>query len=294
VSLRGQDTPTLPLAGLRVGPFSRTAVVGAPFSAVATTVVIRRNPDGTRVRLMGTWRVYRDSNGRVRVDWVAPAPRGQAGAGTSTQKMSVLKLGDGRDEGGHPLVYIVDSVRRTFRALGGMSAGTFFNAETTFAIPTGVTSLGAPTFYMFLAADVHATNGAARQSLGQARIEGLEADGWRATLALPSACRVCDEHPGVQIEERWESRDLQVVVFARHLDRGDAVPVDYLGKGIDIEYRLTNIVRNEPPAELFVMPPNYVRHWGGPGDPDVSLGGPWPAHLAVPADRGRNIESPRP
>jgi hypothetical protein len=177
VSLRGQDTPTLPLAGLRVGPFSRTAVVGAPFSAVATTVVIRRNPDGTRVQLMGTWRVYRDSNGRVRVDWVAPAPRGQAGAGTSTQKMSVLKLGDGRDEGGHPLVYIVDSVRRTFRALGGMSAGTFFNAETTFAIPTGVTSLGAPTFYMFLAADVHATNGAARQSLGQARIEGLEADG---------------------------------------------------------------------------------------------------------------------
>jgi hypothetical protein len=43
-------------------------------------------------------------------------------------------------------------------------------------------------------------------------------------------------------------------------------------QGIDIGYHLTNIVRDEPPAEVFNVPLDYVRRWGGPSDPDVIFG----------------------
>jgi hypothetical protein len=85
-------------------------------------------------------------------------------------------------------------------------------------------------------------------------------------------CRDCDG-PGAQTEERWESPGLRVVVFARHVDVGDAVARNYPGRGVEIEYRLTNIVRAEPPAALFDIPANYVRRTSGPSDHMMSFVG---------------------
>jgi hypothetical protein len=161
--------------------------------------------------------------------------------------------------------YSLDPTTRTFRVIPALFAGMIFNAETQFAIPLGATADGVPHFAMFVTADVHAPNGATSESLGSMRIEGVEVNGWRLTNAWPIVCRDC-EGLGVQTEERWESPDLRVVVFARHLDNGDDVARIYPGKGVDIEYRLTNIVRAEPPAALFDLPANYVRRTSGPSD----------------------------
>ena len=62
-----------------------------------------------------------------------------------------------------------------------------------------------------------------------------------------------------------------MVVYARHTDPGTS-EIDYPSKGVDIEYRLTNIKRSEPAADLFVLPSDYTVHWGSPSDPDMSIG----------------------
>ena len=49
------------------------------------------------------------------------------------------------------------------------------------------------------------------------------------------------------VDERWESPELKVLVQERISDSGRG----------DIEYRLANIRRVDPPADLFVVPPEY-------------------------------------
>jgi hypothetical protein len=248
-------------------------VLDAPFSATASTVVLETKPDGTRVRRTATSRMYRDSKGRVRVDYELPAvPPGHPTLAAAPRQMAMLMFDDGRESDAPSFfAYSLDPATRTFRVIPALFAGLIFNAETQFAIPAGATAEGVPHFSMFMTADVHAPNGATPESLGSARIAGVDANGWRVTHAWPFACRDC-EGPGAQTEERWESPDLRVVVFARHLDDPDAVARIYPGKGAEIEYRLTNIVRAEPPAGLFDLPANYARRTSGPSDSMMVLG----------------------
>jgi hypothetical protein len=50
------------------------------------------------------------------------------------------------------------------------------------------------------------------------------------------------------VDERWESAELKIVVYSRHSDPRTGV----------VEYQLTNVLRAEPPADLFLVPPNYT------------------------------------
>jgi hypothetical protein len=186
--------------------------------------------------------------------------------------MAMLMFDDGRESDAPSFfAYSLDPATRTFRVIPAEFAGWIFNVEWAFNIPAGATAEGVPHFSTFRTADVHAPNGAMPESLGRARIAGVDANGWRVTHAWPVMCRDCDG-PGAQTEERWESPDLRVVVFARHLDDAAAVARTYPQEGVEIEYRLTNIVRAEPPAGLFDLPANYVRRTPGPSDAMVSFG----------------------
>jgi hypothetical protein len=49
------------------------------------------------------------------------------------------------------------------------------------------------------------------------------------------------------VSERWYSPDLQTVVYSRRSDPRFG----------ETTYRLTNIIRAEPPAELFQVPADY-------------------------------------
>jgi hypothetical protein len=248
-------------------------VLDAPFSATASTVVLEPRPDGTRVRRTATSRMYRDSKGRVRVDYELPAaPPGHPTLAAAPRQMAMLMFDDGRESDAPSFfAYSLDPATRTFRVIPAEFAGWIFNVEWSFNIPAGATAEGVPHFSTFFTADVHAPDGAMPESLGSARIAGVDANGWRVTHAWPVMCRDCDG-PGTQTVERWESPDLRVVVFARHVDDDKAVARIYPGKGVEIEYRLTNIVRTEPPAGLFDLPANYVRRTSGPTDPMISFG----------------------
>ena len=94
-----------------------------------------------------------------------------------------------------------------------------------------------------------AAPGVTTQSLGTSQIEGVTAEGTRTTMTIPAGA-VGNIGPIEVVTERWFSQELQMAVQITRRDprSGDTV------------YRLTNIVRAEPPADLFMVPPDYQVH----------------------------------
>jgi len=85
-----------------------------------------------------------------------------------------------------------------------------------------------------------------RKSLGTRDFDGVKADGTQTTQTIPAG-EIGNEKPIVIVSERWFSPELQLVVFARTRDP----------RAGETTYRLTNLRRGEPPAELFRVPADY-------------------------------------
>ena len=84
------------------------------------------------------------------------------------------------------------------------------------------------------------------ESLGQQTIEGLTADGTRATETIETGA-VGNDRPIHVVYETWISPDLQTVVTTKHSDPRTG----------EETFRLTNLHRGEPAANLFVVPADY-------------------------------------
>jgi hypothetical protein len=85
-----------------------------------------------------------------------------------------------------------------------------------------------------------------RTSLGTRDFDGVKADGTQTTQTIPAG-EIGNEKPIVIVSERWFSPELQLVVFARTRDPRSG----------ETTYRLTNLHRGEPAAELFRVPADY-------------------------------------
>jgi hypothetical protein len=90
------------------------------------------------------------------------------------------------------------------------------------------------------------------QSLGTSNIEGVTAEGTRTTMTIPAGA-IGNIAPIEVVTERWFSKELGVAVKITRRDPRS-------GESI---YRLANIVRAEPPPDLFVVPPDYQVHEPG-------------------------------
>jgi hypothetical protein len=84
------------------------------------------------------------------------------------------------------------------------------------------------------------------ESLGKRNVEGVIAEGTRTTITIPAG-EMGNDRPIEIVSERWLSPELQTVVMTRHNDPRFG----------ETTYRLTNIVRAEPPRSLFEVPPDY-------------------------------------
>ena len=84
------------------------------------------------------------------------------------------------------------------------------------------------------------------ESLGKRNIEGVVAEGTRTTTTIPAG-DMGNDRPIEIVSERWLSPELQTVVMTRNNDPRFG----------ETTYRLTNIVRAEPPRSLFEVPPDY-------------------------------------
>jgi hypothetical protein len=84
------------------------------------------------------------------------------------------------------------------------------------------------------------------QSLGRRSIDGVMAEGTRTTSTIPAGS--IGNFQAIEIvSERWFSPELQMPVLISRNDPRTGETV----------YRLTNIVRAEPPADFFMVPPDY-------------------------------------
>jgi hypothetical protein len=84
------------------------------------------------------------------------------------------------------------------------------------------------------------------KSLGTRDFDGIKAEGTMTTHTIPAG-QIGNEKPIAITSERWFSPELFVVVYAKTSDprAGDTI------------YRLTNVKRGEPPADLFKVPADY-------------------------------------
>ncbi len=87
----------------------------------------------------------------------------------------------------------------------------------------------------------------APEPLGTRQIDGVTVVGTKRTDIIPVG-RIGNDRPIEITDERWESPELKVLVLSRHHDPRTG----------DVEYRLTNVMRTEPPRELFQPPADYA------------------------------------
>jgi hypothetical protein len=216
------------------GPFTDAPVLEAPFSADAATVLTATLPDGTRRTESATARYYRDAAGRVRVEQIA---RDVQGRDSATERTTFITIDEQPGDG---VVFTLDPRRAIARPQGRRILGAVFSGGRTFALPVDSSRFRFRVYWG------PRDNGAA-ESLGGRTIEGIETVGRRVTTLVP-ADRFGNENPAEIVDERWVSPALQLVIYALTVD-----PI----AGV-LEYRLTNIRREPPSPDLFVVPPDYI------------------------------------
>jgi len=215
------------------GPFSGRIVRGVPFSAEARTTVRQTLPDGRQVERIGIARYYRDGAGRVRVEHVVS---GLDPLNTSA-KGQVRTIID--PDPGDTAVYTLDDRTRTANLSLRFMYDQAVGGGGSYALPIGGARWGALVF----------GNSERRwgkdpiepieqEPLGRRDIDGLETIGRRITIGSSQS----------YVEERWESPELQLLIYSTSADARTGM----------VEYRLTNLRRIEPPAHLFVIPQDYT------------------------------------
>jgi hypothetical protein len=269
-------------------------VTNAPYSADVISTVTQVLADGTRIELSVTGKVYRDAAGRMR------------------REQQVLGL-DGllrQSRGPVPVITITDpTTQTTFTIDDGTrtarkqryTAVLQFDSNGWSTGATWFTSLNSPDGgslrLRVLQADLAAiaasadravtlqrqgagggrggrTGGsptAGGESLGSRQMEGVLTNGTRVTQTIPTG-QIGNDRPIVITDETWVSPDLQVLVYSKHHDPRTG----------DVEYRLRNISRNDPPANLFQVPAGYTVV--DPGD--ALTGGGGRGRGPAPAARG--------
>ncbi len=204
-------------------PFN-ASVVNLPFSAEATTTW--RPPASKKLpSLHAIARYYRDSAGRVRVE------QSFVGRDQHPQRIMLAPDGNSRD------AYVLDPVARTVST--GLTRGFVQLMLGDGGFDHFVIPISMRHFASFLVVPDFVES-ASEESLGEGSIAGVRVTGTRFITRLPGLV-------DTGRAERWVSPELGLVVFSRSEDAHVGI----------LEYRLTNISRAEPQAELFEVPDQY-------------------------------------
>ena len=231
-------------------------IANVPFSADATTTVTQTLGDGTKIEQRTTGKLYRDSTGRVRreqtvigLDRLNPAaqpqttitfdsvPGDQAPYSLNTSNKTARR-------GGRRVQWL------TGAGVGGRASANTPTGQIEIALIDVLTATNAVgrTFRTGAQAgpvpsDIRPTE----ESLGTRQVEGVKATGRRSTTVIPAG-RIGNDRAISIVEEQWDSPELNMVISTRFSDPRTGV----------VEYRMTNISRTEPRADLFIVPSDYT------------------------------------
>lgn len=231
-----------------VEPFERNRpVTGAPYSAEAVTEVTQALSDGNRIERRTSAKIARDGRGRIRREHQAMA----VGTLVAEAEATIITISD-------PVAgtfVTLDSERRTAMqsrmSKPSRTRGVDLGQERVFmtdrmAAMGGTAGVRVGPGVPYAGGSPAPAVSVQTDSLGTQTIEGVRAEGQRTTTTIPPGA-IGNQQPIEIVSERWFSPELQVVVLTRRSDPrfGETV------------YRLTSIMRAEPPATLFQVPPDY-------------------------------------
>jgi len=249
----GGPAPAQTAAPLPSDPMTGPVVTNAPYSGDAVTTVTQTLADGTRIEQRTEAKFYRDSAGRIRREQdilgLAPLTR-------STRTQTVVTIDP---TPGDAFAYTLDPAARTARrvpsAAGAYSAalGQWLTGavqweaqrRTRLYFNTSVDTLGRVRILAAIQPGVSAPQ--TEESLGTRQMEGVKVTGRRTTSTIPVG-EIGNDRPIEITDERWESPELRLLIYSRFSDPRTGV----------VEYKLTNVVRAEPQADLFTIPSDYT------------------------------------
>ena len=216
----GEPPGQITADAIALGSFNPGPVVkGAPYSAEATTEVIQTFVDGNRIVRSTSALLHRDSRGRTRRE---VAMGDVAGIVVTGNPLRVITIHDPDSRTTH--VFGPDGrVMQGGTAAAGPPPMLTTDAQLPVSQPVGTPER--------------------EESLGTRTIEGLVCEGTRKTTTIPAGA-IGNERPMTTVTERWFSHELQLLVLSRVTDPRFG----------ETTYRLTKIVRAEPPASLFEAP----------------------------------------
>lgn len=197
--------------------FGDKLVKGQPFSADIVIEDTRRLFDGTTAKKTVRGALYRDSEGRIRREQPLEMIAGTSVAGT---------YGDPQR-----LVFISDLLTKT---------QIFLDLDRKVASKRPLRE-GRPPRDITREAE-----GGTKESLGTKTIEGVTVEGTRSSFEIPAG-QIGNDKAMQVVTETWFSPDLQMVVMSRHTD-------PLAGEHV---FKLVNIRRSDPPADLFVVPSGF-------------------------------------
>src|SRR5215471_10237692 len=258
-------------------------VKGAPYSATAVTETVQTLSDGNDITRRIEARVYRDSQGRTRREQVLDSLARYTTGGDTQRMIFIYDPVAGCSITLDPRTHIARRTKQRsdgsewFKADSGAKVSERPIIRTTpapaVAPKPGDTAaddlkIRVDTANRLLSArnaltanqlaDFRAFEDSIRKSsgegvvgktielLGNQPIDGVEAEGSRSIEIIPAG-QIGNRLPIEITQERWHSRELQVLVLSKHHDPRSG----------DITYRLTNIERDEPDPSLFEVPADY-------------------------------------
>lgn len=211
----------------------RKTITGAPFTATYTQETTQTLGDGNHIQRTTTGTLVRDGNGRTRRDLTLPAIGEWVTVGNAPPHLILIN---------DPVAgvnYVLEPDRKIARKMA-LPGGKLDNRAGRKGPG------GSPPFVQ------ERQNESTTTSLGTQMVNGVSAQGTRTTRTIPAGA-IGNEKVIVITVERWYSPDLQMNVMIKRSDprTGDNV------------FQLANIVRSEPDASLFQVPPDYAMKEGG-------------------------------
>ena len=275
----------------------RTIVKGAPYAATAVNESKQLLSDGNRIERSSTIKLFRDSQGRTRQEQpsgvvfindvvagkryvlntqrksarelrsssaidIAPPTPPSVGAGASATPPPPQPIKPHSQMTPEETRSWADEMRRWGRELAERARGEREQARERNVIITHSDTSEGPAFVsnhveVIRMGDVHAVapmplampsppGAGTTSTLGSREFDGVRADGKKTTWTIPAG-QIGNKLPIEIVSERWYSPDLNLVVFSRHADPRSG----------ERTYRLQNIKRDEPSAELFKVPADF-------------------------------------
>lgn len=223
----------------------------APYSGDGETRVSMTLHDGTRIERRVTARFYRDSDGRVRREQTV---MGLAALNPSSDAERVVTIVDpvaGSVYALNPATRVAWRIPMDRRLLTGTpppppppppppAPSSSPSPSPSAGAARSASALPPPPPPAAPARPIE-------ESLGTREIAGVHTVGRRTRQTIPAG-QIGNDRPIDITDERWESPELKLLVFSRHHDPRTG----------DIEFRLTNLTRTDPPRELFTVPADYT------------------------------------